>query len=163
MEALESTLTSIAGQAPSTRASSYLTALKGLLKCPAIELPGDQLRQYLSLYLDQAVFSETNSTGGNVVVGRQVLSDFDLAVAEAGGLSSSTQGPSHQGEWQSAKEDATMGDGEPAIKDEEVRRAVFEDALDKVQPRVISFEEQVSIQARLARQDRVSCIRRALR
>lgn len=133
MDALSSDLTSIANQASSSRAPAYLKVLKSLLARPASELPADQLQRCLSAYLDQAVFSDTNSTGGNLVVGRQVLSDFDLAVVEAGASS--------QGE---GGEDATMGQNDPAIKDEEVRRTVFEDALEKVQPRVISFEEQVS-------------------
>lgn len=63
------------------------------------------------------------------MVGRQVLLTFDEAIAAQAGHK--------EGEEEGKPQD-------PAIWDPEVRQRVLEDTLEKVQPRVLSFEEQVS-------------------
>ena len=118
----------------SQRPAAYLTFLSSLLSQPASVLGAPALRQKLSEYLDEAVFSDANSQGGGLMVGRQVLSDFSTEIAKM------AKGLGH-----SADNDQVMkseGD-EPAIMDEDVQRDVLEDALERVQPRVLSFEEQV--------------------
>lgn len=95
------------------------------------------LLDVLGTYLDQAAFSDANASGGNLVIGRQVLSDFDATIAEAGKTYKQSG---------VADEDQMMTDSNslPAIADEDVRRQALEIALEKVQPRVLSFEEQAS-------------------
>ena len=71
-----------------------------------------------------------------MVVGRQVLSDFDAAVAKAAKQAHTKEHGS---------EDDVMTDAKTvsAIADDDVHQQVLQMALDKVQPRVLSFEEQV--------------------
>lgn len=127
-------LAEIAGSsAIAARPAAYLSYLKKLISQPSSKLTSGDLKQHLSTYLDEAVFSDANSQGGGLIVGRQVLSDFNDAIAE-------------ERKVKSEDGDAVMksSSDEPAIKDEDTRREILEDALEKTQPRVLSFEEQVS-------------------
>lgn len=126
-----------ASTSTSARPSEYLAFLEGVLVQPASTLNAESLRHDLSVYLDEAVFSDANSQGGGLIVGRQVLSDFNDAIAKAGKRSATEEGG----------DQVMESDGDkPAIKDETVRREILEHALEKAQPRVLSFEEQVSKQ-----------------
>jgi COP9 signalosome complex subunit 4 len=137
MEVSESLQEIAKSNSASSRPAAYLALLNQLLSQPASLLSADALRQKLSEYLDEAVFSETNSQGGGLMVGRQVLSDFSEAIAKVGnGASSGGTDGDHVMK--------SEGDDMPAIVDEEVQREVLELALEKVHPRVLSFEEQVS-------------------
>lgn len=118
----------------SSRPDAYLSVLNNLLSQPHTKLDGATLKQSLSIYLDHTVFSDANATGGNLIVARQILTDFDLAIFN----SSKRRSNEKEG-------DAIMTDSqtEPAIHDANVRRDALEMALEKLQPRVLSFEEQV--------------------
>ncbi|EPQ29571.1 uncharacterized protein PFL1_02790 [Pseudozyma flocculosa PF-1] len=127
-------LASIASQPNATRAPSYRTLLGEALAKPSSELDADQLVQITAAYLQNAVFSDQNSTGGGLVVGRQALTLFAHEIASAAQLHKSSGAESE------------MNDGSlPAIAEPDVRRRILEDALDKLQPRVLSFEEQASV------------------
>jgi COP9 signalosome complex subunit 4 len=130
-------LTEIAASvSASERPKAYLKYLNDLLQQPQSAITASSLRQKLTEYLDEAVFGEANSQGGGLMVGRQALSDFSEAIARvAKGSSGGDDGDQVM---------KSAGD-EPAILDEDVQREVLEIALEKVQPRVLSFEEQVSL------------------
>lgn len=120
----------------SARPAAYLTFLQDLLSKPSSIISASLLRQKLAQYLDEAVFSDANSQGGGLIVGRQVLADFSQAISDVAKSSSGV-----------VDEDQVMkteGD-EPAIMSEDLRREILEDALEKIQPRVLSFEEQVRL------------------
>lgn len=133
VEAME--LAEIGGSASaSERPGAYLTYLNALISQPASMIGAPALHQKLSEFLDEAVFSENNSQGGGLMVGRQVLSDFNEAIAKV------ARGNGADGDQVMKSE----GDA-PAVMDEDVQREILELALEKVQPRVLSFEEQVSL------------------
>lgn len=129
-----------ASTSTSARPAAYLVFLHNLLSKPSSQVSSSLLRQKLAEYLDEAVFSDANSQGGGLIVGRQVLADFSQAISDVAKSSSG-----------SADEDLVMktveGD-EPAIMSEDLRREILEDALEKIQPRVLSFEEQVRVFSR---------------
>lgn len=128
---LASALNDAASKPTSTRTQAYQEILVSLLEQPRSSLSAEALVQACSDYLDTTVFSDLNSSGGGLVVGRNTLTAFDEAIKKAG----------------HAPAEAMQGDDEqakPAIQDEEVQKEILEAALAKVQPRVLSFEEQVS-------------------
>lgn len=128
----------------SQRPSAYLTVLREILAQPASVLSARgaySLKEALSVYIQFTALSDTNATGGNLVVGRQVLRDFDDAIVEAG-----KKNPD-------AQNDHAMTDSSSlsAIIDQEVQVEILENTLEQLQPRVLSFEEQVtSIRLHLA-------------
>lgn len=119
----------------SSRAKAYNDIFLSTLRLPRSTLSSDDLLQICSHYLDVTVFSELNSSGGGLVVGRSTLTSFDESIRRIVGASDDMQHDA-QGEDESTQ---------PAIRDEEAQRDVLEAALAKVQPRVLSFEEQVSL------------------
>ena len=127
-----------ASASTSSRPATYLAFLNQLLSQPASAVSAPVLRQKLAEYLDEAVFSDANSQGGGLVVGRQVLSDFSQALSDVAKGSNNSGGAADGDQVMKEEED------EPAIMSEDLRREVLEDALEKIQPRVLSFEEQVS-------------------
>ena len=132
LETFSSELGAIASQPNSSRPAAYHQLILKALRSPASDLSEHELIQAISLYLQQAVFSEQNSTGGGLVVGRQALTSFSDEIKQV----------SHQKASVAGADD--MQDGSiPAIHDPEVRRKVLEEALERLQPRVLSFEEQV--------------------
>jgi COP9 signalosome complex subunit 4 len=149
-------LSALASSPTSTRAAAYQEQLHSLLRRPRRDVSPAALRAALAAFLDAAVFSDANSTGGGLVVGRQVLEAFDTALA--GPLSAPP----------AERKDEELGAEDPAVWDEETRTTLFEDAIEKVQPRVLSFEEQVSalmemslsseLTRRLSRRRRCDCI-----
>lgn len=124
-------LAALASSPTSTRAAAYQEQLHALLRRPRRDVAPAALRAALAAFLDAAVFSDANSTGGGLVVGRQVLQAFDAALA--GELSAPPR----------ERKDDELGADDPAVWDEDLRTTLFEDAIAKVQPRVLSFEEQV--------------------
>lgn len=134
-----------ASSAPSSsRSQDYTSHLRSLLLLPRSALPAELLRQACQEYLDLTVFSELNASGGGLVVGRTTLTSFDETIKQFG--SGSSKGGS--GGDEVMNEGSAVGDSEealPAIRDEETQKDVLEMALEKVQPRVLSFEDQVSL------------------
>lgn len=130
----QSALQPIAAKGPQQRAQEYLSAFRSLLHQPRSSLSSEQLLSASSHFLDTAVFSDLNASGGGLIVGRSTLSGFDDCIKEA--ISKSSTG----GEAADAKDDASQ----PAVLDEEVRVQLYQNALDRIQPRLLSFEEQVS-------------------
>jgi COP9 signalosome complex subunit 4 len=107
-------------------------------------LPAELLRQACQEYLDLTVFSELNASGGGLVVGRTTLTSFDETIKQFGSGGSKEQA----GGDEVMNEGGAVGDSEetlPAIRDEETQKDVLEMALEKVQPRVLSFEDQVRL------------------
>lgn len=130
MDSLPERLAQIESASATSRPAQYSQVLSQLLSSPRSELPSEAFLTAANTYLDRAVFSDANSTGGGLVVGRQVLAEFEKAVEAA----------------TKVEKDGMEDDGPqvPAVKDPDVRRQILEDALEKVQPKVLSFEEQVS-------------------
>lgn len=134
-------LRQVAASTPaSQRAGAYVAILTELLKQPSSAVDGAALVDALSTYLDQAAFSEANSSGGNLVVGRQVLFDFDCVIARAAQDASAAADQHAHGTDHVMTDSAAVS----AIADDDVHQRVLEMALEKVQPRVLSFEEQAA-------------------
>ncbi|KAN0059698.1 hypothetical protein ACQY0O_008270 [Thecaphora frezii] len=139
-------LARIAAQPNSSRAAAYRALIADAFRKPSSELNQDQIVQLTSLFLQNAVFSDQNSTGGGLVVGRQALSLFAEEIATAASAHAPARGGGEDDDT------AQMQDGTiPAIADPDTRRRILQDALDRLQPRVLSFEEQASVlRSRLA-------------
>lgn len=150
MDSLSSSLSSLSSTPTNSRASSYNDLLKSLLSQPRSSLDSNTLQSCISKYLDVAAFSDLNSAGGGLVVGRQVLNDFlsqikaatksqaGVAAIQEGSQDADTEMKTAVGE----KEEE--GDHVPAIKDLETMISVLQNAIDKTSTKVLSFEEQVS-------------------
>ncbi|CAO1623709.1 unnamed protein product [Parajaminaea phylloscopi] len=117
------------------RTQAYQDILTQLLSQPRRQVSAEELLQACDHYLETTVFSDLNSAGGGLVVGRNVLSAFDEAVRTAGQAADASMPQDNEQEAQSH---------EAAIRDHPVQRDVLEMALSKVQPRVLSFEEQAT-------------------
>jgi len=123
---------------PSQRPPAYLAILREILSQPSSVLPSNgeySLKEAISVYLQFTALSDTNATGGNLVVGRQVLRDFDEAIVEAGK------------KYQDVQNDDAMSDSRTTISviaDEDVQIEILESALEQLQPRVLSFEDQAN-------------------
>lgn len=130
---------------PSQRPAAFLAYLNDVLAQPSSVLDGAALCSALSAYLEEAAFSDLNASGGNLVVGRQVLSDFDAAVSRAA-KQSEKRLQQQQQDGQATTGDSVMSDAKDVstIADQDTYQSILEMALEKVQPRVLSFEEQVS-------------------
>jgi COP9 signalosome complex subunit 4 len=147
---LDARLRQVGSEVPSSsKAAAYRTILEDILAQPSSSLDGRALVNALGDFLDQAAFSDASSTGGNLVVGRQVLADFDLTIAKA--VARYRKGLCLDDGEDHEMKDSVAEVERPAISDEDTQRRVYEMALEKVQPRVLSFEEQVtSIRQHLA-------------
>lgn len=122
----------MASQSNAARSTAYAKLITELVNTPAANLNAQELLQATSLYLQNAVFSEQNSTGGGLVTGRQALSAFEKELAAVA--------MKHSGR----ADDSMQDDVAPAIADSSIRRQVLENSLEQLQPRVLSFEEQAS-------------------
>lgn len=129
-EAFATSLQSAATKPPQQRGQDYLAILKALLEQPRSEVSEPDLTSAATHFLDVAVFSDLNSSGGGLIVGRSTLSAFDQCIKDVVA--------SRRGGGGNAEDSTT-----PAIVDEEVRLQIYKDALEKIQPRILSFEEQV--------------------
>ncbi|CAO1639176.1 unnamed protein product [Sympodiomycopsis kandeliae] len=124
-----STLQGISSRAPQQRTQEYLNALNSLLTQPRSSVSAQQLLSSASQFLQVAVFSDLNSSGGGLIVGRSTLSALNECVKQ---VVTDGQNGSLQAQEQ------------PIILDEEVRLQLYQDTLAKIQPRMLSFEEQAS-------------------
>lgn len=132
LDELSAQLHQVSSQSNAARSAAYARLISEVVNRSANSLNTQQLLQATSLYLQNAVFSEQNSTGGGLVIGRQALNAFEKEIAAVAAKHGS-------------KQDESMQDvGAPAIADPSTRRQVLENSLEQLQPRVLSFEEQAS-------------------
>lgn len=132
LDELSTQLHQVSSQSNASRSAAYGRLISELVNRPATHLNTQQLLQATSLYLQNAVFGDQNSTGGGLVIGRQALSAFEQEIAAVAAKHGSEQ-------------DESMQDVDaPAIADPSTRRQVLENSLEQLQPRVLSFEEQAS-------------------
>lgn len=131
-------LQALSSKPAQTRADDYNALLVELLSQPQSSLSAQALVKACSDYLDITAFSDVNASGGGLVVGRNTLKAFDEAIRSKGKAIDAAVDTS-------AMESQEGGDpSRPAIQDEEVQKEILENALEKLQPRALSFEEQVS-------------------
>lgn len=124
----------VATQPNNVRLATYESLISELLRQPLSKLGRDDLLEATSAYLRHAVFSEQNSTGGGLVIGRHALTALE-----------------HHA-WQIAEEyerdkdrmQDVNDESMPPIANRDTRRQMLEHALELLQPRVLSFEEQAS-------------------
>ncbi|KAI3476378.1 hypothetical protein L1887_62030 [Cichorium endivia] len=119
------------------RAAAYEALITDLLQAPASKVSRADLLEATSAYLRHAVFSEQNATGGGLVVGRRALTALEH---HAGRIAAEHEAQKSDKDRMQDVEDENM----PAIADSDTRRQVLENALEQLQPRVLSFEEQAS-------------------
>ncbi len=137
LEAFTAQLQHVATQPNNARLAAYDSLISDLLAQPSTKLSSSNLLEATSAYLRHAVFSEQNSTGGGLVIGRQALTALEQHVGRI----------AEKCEMQLRDKDSMQDVGEestPAISDRDTRRQLLENALEQVQPRVLSFEEQAS-------------------
>ncbi|KAE8210863.1 hypothetical protein CF327_g5314 [Tilletia walkeri] len=140
-------LTEIAAQPATSRSDAYIDLYRKTIDQPENELPASTLESLTADYLDAAAFSDLNSTGGGLVVGRNVLSAFHKVLSEARNVEDGTKGD----------DDAVMGGTSStggtgsnsttrrrAIDDADTRINLIDDALERLQPKVLSFEEHAT-------------------
>ncbi|PWZ00846.1 hypothetical protein BCV70DRAFT_83244 [Testicularia cyperi] len=138
---LTSQLQQISSQPNAARSAAYARLLTELLTKDISQLDGPALQQACSVYLQHAVFSEQNSTGGGLIVGRNALTAFEQHIARIARNAAAAKASEQNESMQDI--DAEKA-GKSALCDPDVCRQVLEDALDQVQARVLSFEEQAS-------------------
>ncbi|GAC93938.1 hypothetical protein PHSY_001506 [Pseudozyma hubeiensis SY62] len=136
-ESFTARLQHVATQPNASRLATYERLISELLQQPSSELNREDLLGAASAYLRYAVFSEQNSTGGGLVIGRQALTVLEQ---HAGRIAEGYESRRRDKDRMQDDEDG----GIPAIADRDTRRQLLENALDQLQPRVISFEEQAS-------------------
>ncbi len=155
VQGLRDRLSATTSSAPtSSRAAAYQALLAPLLAAPRAQVDAGRLKQLLHAYLDEAAFAPSNSAGGGLVVGRQVLLHFveeiQRAAAASTGSTETAAAGSAQPQAQSHGGDAMAVDADeddpslPAITSLETRREVIEAAVDKVNDRATVFEDGVS-------------------
>ncbi|KAL9938035.1 hypothetical protein V8E36_002658 [Tilletia maclaganii] len=154
-------LAAIAAQPATARTEAYTALYARTANLPASELPASALQRLTGDYLDAAAFSDLNSTGGGLVVGRNVLTSFHalLAEASAGSSSSSSRAADDDDEVMAGGADgpssstsgaggagagAGAGKAPRAIDDADCRIDLIDDTLDRLQPKLLSFEEQAT-------------------
>ncbi|SPO22880.1 related to COP9 - signalosome complex subunit 4 [Ustilago trichophora] len=127
----------VASQPNNARLAAYDTLISDLLQQPSSKLSRHELLEATSAYLRHAVFSEQNSTGGGLVIGRQALTALEH---HAGRVAEGYASQQRDKDRMQDVEDENM----PPIADSDTRRQMLENALEQLQPRVLSFEEQAS-------------------
>ncbi|KAJ9479866.1 COP9 signalosome complex subunit 4 [Pseudozyma hubeiensis] len=137
LESFTARLQHVSAQPNASRLDAYEKLISDLLQQPSSKLNREELLEAASAYLRHAVFSEQNSTGGGLVVGRQALTVLEQ---HAGRIAEDHESRRRDKNRMQDDEDG----GIPAIADRDTRRQLLENALDQLQPRVISFEEQAS-------------------
>ncbi|CAD6893266.1 unnamed protein product [Tilletia controversa] len=138
-------LADIAAQPATSRSDAYIELYRQTVDRPESELPSNALESLTADYLDAAAFSDLNSTGGGLVVGRNVLSAFHKILSEArdsedtGGAGGETK-DDDDAVMQSSGSSRTRR----AIDSPDTRTNIIDDALERLQPKVLSFEEQAT-------------------
>ncbi len=130
-------LQSASAQPNHARAAAYEALIADLLQALGSKVSRADLLEATSAYLRHAVFSEQNATGGGLVVGRQALTALEH---HSGRIAAEYEAQKSDKNRMQDVEDENM----PAIADSDTRRLVLENALEQLQPRVLSFEEQAS-------------------
>lgn len=137
LESFTSQLQHVATQPNNARLAAYDSLISDLLQQPLSKLSRKDLLEATSAYLRHAVFSNQNSTGGGLVIGRQALTAFEHHAGRV----------AEQYESQQRDKDRMQDDDDdstPPIADRDTRRQLLEDALEQLQPKALSFEEQAS-------------------
>ncbi|CDR99642.1 hypothetical protein [Sporisorium scitamineum] len=138
LESFTAQLQHVATQPNNARLAAYDSLISGLLQKPSSKLSRNDVLEATSAYLRHAVFSEQNSTGGGLVIGRQALTALEH---HAGRIAEEYESKQRDNDRMQDDED----DGSaPSIVDRDTRRQLLENALEQLQPRVLSFEEQAS-------------------
>ncbi|SJX60911.1 related to COP9-signalosome complex subunit 4 [Sporisorium reilianum f. sp. reilianum] len=138
LESFTVQLQHVATQPNNARLAAYDSLISDLLQQPSSKLSRNDMLEATSAYLRHAVFSEQNSTGGGLVIGRQALTALEHHVGKI----------AEEHETQRRDKDRMQDDDDeqsaPSIVDRDTRRQLLENALEQLQPRVLSFEEQAS-------------------
>lgn len=137
LESFAAQLEHAATQPNSSRLAFYESLISDLLQQASNKLNRNDLLEATSAYLRHAVFSEQNSTGGGLVIGRQALTALEH---HAGRIAEQYETQRRDKEIMQDDQDESV----PAIADRDTRRQLLENALEQLQPRVLSFEEQAS-------------------
>ncbi|SNX82211.1 related to COP9 - signalosome complex subunit 4 [Melanopsichium pennsylvanicum] len=127
----------VSKQPNNSRIFAYDSLISELLSQPSSNLSRNDLLEAISAYLRHAVFSEQNSTGGGLVIGRQALTALEH---HAGRMAEEHASRQRDRDRMQDDEDESV----PPIADNDTRRRMLENALEQLQPRVLSFEEQAS-------------------
>ncbi|KDN49202.1 hypothetical protein K437DRAFT_255327 [Tilletiaria anomala UBC 951] len=129
------------------RASAYSGVLVQLLASPRAKVSPAELQQLLNVYIDATALADVNASGGGLVVGRQVLADFDHAIrqtAAAAGKESSSGVSATAASDANAMSVDEDSPNTPAIAELETRRQVIQSVVDRLQQRTQAFEEQIT-------------------
>ncbi|CCF54958.1 hypothetical protein NDA11_004634 [Ustilago hordei] len=137
LDSFTARLHDIATQPNNARLVAYESLISDLLQQPSSKLSSNDLLQATSAYLRHAVFSEQNSTGGGLVIGRQALTALEHHSAR---LAEEYELQKRDKDRMQDIEDESM----PSVADRDTRRQLLENALEQLQPRTLSFEEQAS-------------------
>ncbi|TKY85278.1 hypothetical protein EX895_006358 [Sporisorium graminicola] len=139
LDSFTAQLQHVATQPNNARLAAYDSLISDLLQLPSTKLSRNNVLEATSAYLRHAVFSEQNSTGGGLVIGRQALTALEH---HAGRVAEKYE--SQQRDKDRMQDDDDDDGSAPAIVDRDTRRQLLENALEQLQPRVLSFEEQAS-------------------
>ncbi|EST10223.1 Proteasome component (PCI) domain protein [Kalmanozyma brasiliensis GHG001] len=137
LDSFTSQLQHVATQPNNARLAAYDSLISDLLQQSSSKLNRMDLLKASSAFLRHAVFSDQNSTGGGLVIGRQALTALEYHASRI----------AEEHELQRRDKDRMQDDDDdstPAIADRDTRRQLLEDALEQLQPKAISFEEQAS-------------------
>lgn len=137
LESFTSQLQHVATQPNTARFAAYDSLISDLLQQPSRKLSRNDLLEATSAYLRHAVFSDQNSQGGGLVVGRQALTALEHHAAR---IAEAYESQQRDKDRMQDDEDGSV----PPIADRDTRRQMLENALEQLQPRVLSFEEQAS-------------------
>lgn len=137
LDSFTAQLQHVATQPNSARPAAYDSLISTLLQQPSSKLSRNELLEATSAYLRHAVFSDQNSTGGGLVIGRQALTALEH---HSGRIADEHAAQQRDKDQMQDVEDDNM----PPIADNDTRRQMLENALEQLQPRVLSFEEQAS-------------------
>ncbi|KAK0556828.1 hypothetical protein OC846_000855 [Tilletia horrida] len=146
LDSFQSDLANIAGQPATARSDAYISLYASVAQLPESELPSSSLERLTSSYLDAAAFSDLNSSGGGLIVGRTVLSAFHKLLSDATQTSSQPAKEDDGGDavMSGAGEGGNSSSKNRAIDYSDTCINLVEDALERLQPKILSFEEQAT-------------------
>ncbi|KAK0529697.1 hypothetical protein OC834_003585 [Tilletia horrida] len=144
-------LAAIAAQPATARTDAYIDLYTRTANTPESELSSDTLQRLTANFLDAAAFSDLNSTGGGLVVGRNVLAAFHRLLSEArreedGEAAAAAADGDNDAVMGGSSSSSGAGGSRPrrAVDDVDTRINLIDDALERLQPKILSFEEQAS-------------------
>ena len=145
LDSLTASSASASSSSSSTsRVTAYTSLFTNLLSLPRSKLSKQALPQLADAYLEKTALAPANSSGGGLVVGRQVLAEFDKAIQQAAEKGKQKKDDAMNVDGDDAAADDEDDPSKPAILDLETRREIVQNAVEKLQSRVSIFEEQVS-------------------